>query len=220
MSQTAPLPTSQLLLGALKDFQNDPIVWLPLSVFVVSLLLARRPKGTPRLSIGRRAVALWHLINGCFIYTLLDGLVGGFQRFPTLHAEYCALDGRYLLQDGMIMILSRVEIFVYLPLSVMAYVGMHRNSLHGDVAGIVVSTLAAYGTVIMSGGELFHILAGGTPHIPFDADLTFSDHHIRYFWMFYVGPAILWTVIPVLVIVGHWSNLVGKLEVSKKMKSR
>lgn len=206
---------SEILVAVANDFRNDPIVLIPVFAFVLGLWLGRRPAGSPPLSKFWSAVSYWYLINGCFIYTMLDGFVGGFQRFPTLHNEYCKLDFRYRDFDAMIMVLSRVEVFVYMPLSLVAYAGIRRRSPHGDIAGIAVSTLVAYGTVMFYGGELFHVSSGSEPHVPVDWALTFSAHHVFYFWIFFVAAGVLWSVVPVWLIVKHWAQLASAGAVSK-----
>ncbi len=43
--------------------------------------------------------------------------------------------------------------------------------------------------------------------MPVDRELTFSFHHILYFWFAFVAANPVWIIVPVLVIVSACKNL-------------
>ena len=51
--------------------------------------------------------------------------------------------------------------------------------------------------------------------MPVDRDLTFSGHHLLYFWFAFVAANPVWIIVPLIVIVSACKNVSKALAAAK-----
>lgn len=150
-----------------------------------------------RLSPSERMRARWYLLNGAIIHILLDGLVGVFKTNPLMAANYAKLDKRFgedigSFRGSTVHIVCSVELFLKGPICLLLYRMYHRGSAHRELVEILTCITQIYGTVVYLGQEF---VSGFTNFDP-DWALTFSLHHLVYFWFAIAIGCILYIIVP------------------------
>ena len=164
---------------------------------LVGTVVVTHQRGTVRLTPYERRVARWYLINGALIHVLLDGLAGGFKVNKFLAAQFHRLDSRYAEPVGekyasALFLISALELFLKGPVCLYLYACYHRRLPARDVVEVFTCVTQVYGTFIYIGQEC---LTGFTA---WDVDwgLTFSFHHLIYFWFAVFFAVGLYGVVP------------------------
>jgi hypothetical protein len=193
-------------------------------------------------------VAKWFLFNGIIIHLFLDGflffsflltflnkqlvnkqpfllllllllllgsrLVGGFGFVPPLYAAYSTLDGRYPKKLPLVMLVCFLEISVMFPLCLSTYRAIVQRRPQRHLLQVVTSLIQVVGTYFFTLDEVL----GGFQDVPFDRHFEFTFHHVFYFWVFFVAANLLWTFLPLYLIIKAWRPIVGAVQKSEILK--
>ena len=219
----------ELQIEASKQYLMNPaiigctILWL-----AIEILYSVKSK--------KSIIAHWYLIDGIFFHFLLDPLSGLFQLTDLMSKQYGKLDKRYILpfdDEGLIVnLVSLLELFVMAPICLYIYYGYYKyfgRKKNQNITNtkakrgilliysleIIVSTVQLIGTFFYDGQELIHIIrADGKEIVDVDYNLSFTFHHIFYFWFGVVIAQLPWIFVPIYMIKRSFKDI--KLTISKQ----
>ena len=192
----------------------DPAVAIGIAELLAFLYFARDAKG--KLTRTQSLAMHWHLWNGIFIYTMMDGLNGAFSEFgflPLLHEKgYRLVDRRYRrhlvgqsphgpshYEVSVARTVNAAEVLVYSWMSIMAAVGIATRAKWHKTIETMVLTMAAYGTVVFVVPDFFD---GCLNMQPIGVAECFPPLTPFYLFFVYFGVVInwIWFVVPVAML--------------------
>ncbi|CAC9474461.1 3-Beta-hydroxysteroid-delta(8) delta(7)-isomerase [Leishmania donovani] len=152
------------------------------------------------LTYEERTRARWYLLNGIVVHMFMDGCVGVFKTNPLLAENYAKVDARYAselgsLNGSAVHVVSLIELFVKGPLCVLLYWAFQVRHPMRDALEFFACVTQAYGTIVYLGQEVI----SGAPNLDVDHDLTFSPHHLFYFWFAVVLGCVLYLLVPAVL---------------------
>lgn len=152
------------------------------------------------LTYGERTRARWYLMNGIIIHMLMDGCVGVFKTNQLFAENYAKLDARYgdplgSFNGSAVHVVSLMELLVKGPLCVLLYWAFQVRHPMRDALEFFTCVTQAYGTIVYLGQEAI----SGAPNLDVDYELTFSAHHLFYFWFAIFFGCALYLVLPAVL---------------------
>eukprot|EP01089_Gocevia_fonbrunei_P012796 TRINITY_DN3117_c0_g1_i2.p1 TRINITY_DN3117_c0_g1~~TRINITY_DN3117_c0_g1_i2.p1 ORF type:complete len:108 (+),score=2.58 TRINITY_DN3117_c0_g1_i2:273-596(+) len=101
------------------------------------------------------------------------------------------------------MIISAIELFIMNPLCLLVSYAIIQNKWWRAPLEIVTCTLQIMGTLVYVGTEWLY----GWKHIEADSTLSFTPHHLFYFWLCFVVANPIWIITPLLLIIRAFNSL-------------
>ena len=195
-------------------FFVDPAMALGVAELALFLWLVSK-KPAKQLTRGQSLAMGWHLWNGIFSYTIMDGLCGAFAEYgfmPLLHAQYRNVDRRYrrhlMGQPGgptvyeayVARTVNTMEVALYSWMSIASAVGIATGAKWHRTLETIVLTMAAYGAVVFVVPDMFDGCVNMQPMGVADCAPPLTPF---YFFFVYFGVVInwIWLVVPVAMLV-------------------
>ena len=167
--------------------------------------------GTASLTAAQRRIARWYLVNGVICHIVMDGLVGVWKLNPLFAAQYARIDKRFAMpvgeyDAGAVHTAMGIELYVKGPLAIYLYYCYHAGRPERDVVEVVTGVTQAYGTLVWLLPDV--LSRGAKGNFAVDWRLTFSFHHLVYFWFSVVAAgAVLYVAVPLYLAWGAGSRL-------------
>ena len=194
------------LADAVRYFTDPAVVIgvIELGIFLIGVVeLSRGAKQPLRLSRGESLAMHWHLANGIIIYTIMDGLTGGFSEYgfmPQLFQFYRTLDRRYhrdlagtpsgpsAYETYVVFTVNATEVLVYSWMSIAVAVGIATRAKWHKTLEVVVLTMAAYGSVIFMAPDMLDGCQNQQPHGEVGCFPTLTP--FTFFFVYFVRPCL------------------------------
>lgn len=145
--------------------------------------------------------ARWYLLNGVIIHGLLDGCIGAYSVNKILVDSYSMVDKRYgqghTEYGSAVHVISLLELYWYMPLCIFAYYSFYFKKNYRAVLEAFVSCAQLYGTLV------YFLQEYNFNFKSFDVDrnLTFSLHHLLFWWFGVCLGVALWIVVPIWLTI-------------------
>eukprot|EP00744_Colponema_vietnamica_P018686 GILI01026376.1.p1 GENE.GILI01026376.1~~GILI01026376.1.p1 ORF type:complete len:245 (+),score=53.97 GILI01026376.1:43-777(+) len=203
-----------------KDYLLEPSMLFSFGLMALVVLETTFGGKCVKLSASERMRARWYLLNGAIIHILMDGLIGVFKTNSLMAANYKKIDIRYSEPLGnyngsAVHVISLCELLIKGPICLILYRMYYRGSAHKELFEFFTCVTQMYGTVVYLGQEF----VSGCPNLDVDWHLTFSLHHLVYFWFAIAIGCILYFLVPgylgyqcykrILRSEKHWLNSHG-----------
>ena len=141
----------------------------------------------------------------------MDGMTGGYHSFRAMDNNYRILDNR--CNDELVgtaggpdegsravaLLVFRLELFVMMPICLLAFLALRRRSSTAPALELVASILQLLGTVFFIGPEL---MTGCKNMVPFGvkpngcAPPPLDSLWNAFYWHFGIGVNIVWILVP------------------------
>jgi hypothetical protein len=188
-------------------YLTTPMLIMSLVFLVLVVKLTEHPKGScvDPLPAHEQRMAYWFLMNGVYFNLFLDVVSGQFQMMDEMSRQYLKVEPRYALgpfdvHGQSVFWTSMCELFFQSPLCLMTYFAYRRNAPWRRPVEMIASLLHVAGVWFFYVPEAF----AGFPHLggwPKSTQEALSMDRLVFFWFGFWFCGILWSVMPVMVLV-------------------
>ena len=189
----------------MKDFKSildyflldmaDPANLVPVGLLLVCFIWSGLPRGPEKFT------SIWVLFNGCFIHIWMEGIIAVLGRGPRwMVMQYRKLDARYSGKDPTLMAIVCAEVFIMAPLCILWYNAIMKKLWYKPFLALLTSTFQMFGAAIY----VFTEVCLEFKHLPklhsWPPSFTVFDD-VFYFWIVFVIGNIVWTCVPLFLII-------------------
>ena len=172
-------------------------------------------RGAKQLTTSQSLAMHWHLWNAIIIYTIMDGLNGGFADVfgvtPRIFHFYRTLDRRYhrdlagtphgpsVYEAAVAQTINACELCVYSWMSLLSAIGIAKRATWHRTLESAVLAMQAYGAILFMAPDMFDGCRNQQPHG--EADCFPKVTPFTFFFV-YFGVLInwIWLIVPVVML--------------------